>query len=130
MAFQSKYRFYGGNITNEGPYTVKSGETLKQGMICKITSGELEPADAGATLVGFAADDYAAGDKDAYLTPIDQVMADPSDANARTRGDNLDIASGSQGVDTDSNHDFVVVETSLSTEDTLIMIKFANSDLV
>ena len=129
MPFRAKYKLgTGGVLRRHGPYTVKSGETITMGMICKLTSGEIEPADTSNTLSGFSCDDYAAGDEDAWLYDIDTVM-EISDTNARVRGAALDIDTGSQSVTTDSNSDLVNVESTSATEKSLVMIHPTASDL-
>jgi len=120
--FRPAYNFQGGGEpVQKGPYTVKALETITQGMICKLTTGEVEPADSNdATFAGFAVADAAAG-AEVYLYDISAVMS-VVDANARIDGAALDVDTGSQSVTTKSNVDLVVVRTSASSEDTLIMI--------
>jgi len=130
MPFRARYnKFdYQGSLHTKGPFTVKSGEAITQGMLCKYTSGEVEPADAGDVFAGWAQSDAAAGDTDLMLYDIDVAMG-ISDGYARVDGAAIDVASGSQGIEatTKTNYDLVVVESSTATEETRVMVHPKNT---
>ena len=129
MAFRAVRRHgASGELVLKGPYTVKSGETLTQGMIVKLTSGEVEPADAGDAFAGWADDDYAAADTDCYIYDVDTVM-EVVDAYARIDGAAIDVASGSQSIEatTKTNYDLVIVASSSATEKTEVVIHPKNT---
>ena len=130
MPFRARYnKFdYQGSLHTKGPYTVKSGETITQGMLCKYTSGEVEPADAGDVFAGWAQSDAAAGDTDLMLYDVDVAMG-ISDGYARVDGAVIDVATGSQSIEatTKTNYDLSIVESSTATEETRVMIHKQNS---
>jgi len=102
-------------------FTVKAGESVSKGDMCKVTSGEAELAlSTSTTVFGVAAND-ADEEETVKLYPPDSVygVVDPV---ARNCGDVLDINGGGDGVATKLNDDLTVVRNSSSTEDTLVML--------
>ena len=118
--FVFKYMLGGGVVYLTG-FTVKTGETITKGMMCKITSGEAEPSDSADTsMFGVAANDAAAGET-VKLYPPDSVYA-IVDASARSCSDCLDLAAGSAGITTKTNADFVCVRNTSASDDSLVAL--------
>ena len=119
--FRPAYNFHGGGEpVQKGPYTVATGITVTQGMGCMLSSGEVTTSTTSSSHAGFAVADAAAG-AEVYLYDVSTVMA-IVDANARIDGASLDFDTGAQAVTSKTNDDVVVVRTSTSSEDTLVMI--------
>lgn len=122
--FRPAFNFHTGNVADiiqKGPYTVATGVTVTQGMLCMLDSGEVKVGTTGSSFAGFAMSDAAAG-AEVYLACAATTVASIVDANARIDGAALDIATGAQGVTTKSNDDLVVIRTSTDSEDTLVMV--------
>lgn len=118
--FRFKYMLNGG-VVYLTSFTVKTGESITKGDMCKITSGEAEPADtSNTTLFGVAANDADAGET-IKLYPLDSVYA-AVDANSRSCGDVLDLNGTSDGLATAVNDDIIVVRNSTDSEDTLVTL--------
>jgi Uncharacterized conserved protein (DUF2190) len=118
--FVFKYML-GGGVVYLTSFTVKTGETITKGMMCKITSGEAEPADTSdTTAFGVAANDAAAGET-VKLYPPDSVYA-AVDSSARSSGDCLDIAAGSAGITSKTNDDLICVRNSAASDDSLVTL--------
>lgn len=122
--FTFRYRLSGGAPTIES-LTIKDTETLTNGDILNLESGEVDLGATGDTnLIGCCLNTAAGTDsttKYDVLTDDDAVYA-VTDANVRVKGDTLDLtgATGAQGVTTSSNKEFVVVVASSATEETLV----------
>ena len=111
----------GGGVVYLTSFTVKAEESINKGDMCKITSGEAEPADTSdATMYGAAANDADAGEI-VKLYPPDSVYA-VVDANARSCADVLDLSNTSNGVAAKSNDDLIVVRNSGASDDTLLTL--------
>jgi len=124
MAFEWAF-----NISGTAPhiqeFIVKASAVISKGEMCNLESGE---ADAGASndtaFIGIAVhdvDNTVDGHTVRCIVNRDAVYS-VVDANARVVGVQLDLASGGQGVTTDSNHDFVVFRDSSASEATLVYI--------
>lgn len=105
-------------------FVIKDTVVLSEFELVNFESGEVDTAaTADTALVGAtveAKDNTDDGLSVKVIVNRDAVYR-VADANARTVGDTLDIATGGLGVTTDSNSDLVVVETSTASEDTLVM---------
>ena len=135
--FEWKYNVGGGEPLILSIFA-KNTETLTKGDIGQADTGEVDLAvTSDASLIGeiVGASDPADEKSSGVITAVNsttkiKVIASPdavyevTDANARNMGDTLDIsrATGAQGVAASANTEFVVVETSLSTEKTRVMI--------
>jgi len=122
--FEWRYNISGGPpiIRDVVVYT---GITLTKGCLCNVETGELtlavtnDAALIGATVEGCV--NTADGESCKVVMNPDAVYA-VTDANARVIGATLDIATGALTVDSTSNIDLIVVQTSTATEETLVMI--------
>lgn len=105
--------------------TIKDSETLTKGDMVNLETGEIDLAATGDTaLVGIVLETKAGTDSTTTydcITDADAVYG-VYDANARVKGATLDIsgATGAQTVTTSSNKEFVVVEASTASEETLV----------
>lgn len=119
----------GGGAPRYETFVVKASAVLSEKEFCNLESGE---ADAGATndtgFIGPAASDVdntVDGHTVRCIVNRDAVYA-VDDANARTVGDTLDLASGGLGLTTSSNADFIVFRTKTATEKTLVYVTPGN----
>ena len=122
--FRPRYRLNGGTFTLQ-TLTMKDTETLTKGDMVNLESGEIDLAVTSDTaLVGVCLETGAG--TDSTTTKVCIVDADAVygvyDANARVKGATLDIsgATGAQTVAASSNKEFVVVEASTASEETLV----------
>ncbi len=122
--FRYRYRLNGGPPTIQ-TLTYKDTETLTKGDMVNLESGEIDlAATADTALLGIVLQTAAGTDS----TTTAEVIVDADavygvyDANARVKGATLDIsgATGAQTVAASSNKEFVVVEASTATEETLV----------
>lgn len=122
--FRFRYRLCGQPPTIQY-LTCKDTETLSKGDMANLETGEIDLGATGDTnFVGAILETKAGTDS----TTVYQVIADGDavygvyDANARVKGATLDLsgATGAQTVATSSNKEFVVVEASTATEETLV----------
>lgn len=122
MAFEFAYSLSGTAPIIE-KITVADTVVLSIGEMVNLESGELTTAvTADTALVGVAieaVDNTDDGETCAVIVNEDAVYR-ITDANARSKGDTLDIATGALGVTTSSNADLIVVEDSTSSEPTLV----------
>lgn len=122
--FRFRYRECGQPPTIQ-KLTIKDTETLTKGDMVNLETGEIDLAATGDTaLVGAVQETKAGTDSTTtydVITDEDAVYG-VYDANARVKGATLDIsgATGAQTVTTSSNKEFVVVEASTATEETLV----------
>jgi uncharacterized Zn finger protein len=122
--FRFRYRLGGGAPTIQ-ELTFKDSETLTKGDMLNLEAGEVDlGATSDALLVGVALETKAGTDSTTTLkvvTDVDAVYG-VYDANARVKGATLDLsgATGAQTVTTSSNKEFVVVEASTASEETLV----------
>lgn len=104
-------------------FVVKDTVVFSEFELANFESGELDSAaTSDSALVGAvveAVDNTDDGLSIKCIVNPDAVYR-VKDANARTVGDTLDIASGALGLAADSNSDLVVVETCTASEDTLV----------
>lgn len=125
--------FWSFNISGGAPryetFVVKASAVLSEGEFLNLESGE---ADAGATndaaFIGPACSDVdntADGETVRAIVNPDAVY-EVYDANARTVGDLLDLASGGMGVTTNSNGDFMVWRSCTASEPTLVVVTPGN----
>jgi hypothetical protein len=122
--FRFRYRECGKPPTIQ-KLTFKDTETLTKGDMVNLETGEVDlAATADTALLGIAMETKAGTDS---TTTIDCIVDEDAvygvyDANARVKGATLDIAgtTGAQTVATSSNKEFVVVEASTATEETLV----------
>lgn len=119
---------WAGSIDGSEPilrtFTVKASAVISRGEMLNLESGE---ADEGATndaaFLGPATEDVD-NTVDGHTV---ECIVNPGaiyavvDANVRTAGDKLDLASGGLGLTTDSNHDFLVWADSTASEPTLVI---------
>lgn len=107
----------------KAPYTVKASAVLSKGEMLNLESSE---ADAAATndkgLIGVAVHDVdnTADGEIVYAIMNPGAIYGVEDANARTAGTLLDIATGGMGVTTSTNADLIVVYDSADDEPTLV----------
>ena len=124
--FHFRYRLCGAPPTIED-LIFKDSETLSKGDLANLESGEIDlAATADTNLLGVILETQAGVDsttKAKVVTDADAVYG-VTDANARVKGATLDLtgSTGSQGVTTSSNKEFVVVAASSATEETLVRI--------
>lgn len=124
--FRFRYRM-NGDVPTIQYLTFKDTETLTKGDIANLESGEIDLAATGDTnLLGAVIETKAGTDSTTTIGVIvdDDAVYGVYDANARVKGATLDIsgATGAQTVATSSNKEFVVVEASAATEETLVRI--------
>lgn len=128
MGFEFAYSLDGSEPIIQ-TFVVKASAVLSAGEFVNLESGEV---DAGATndtgFVGIAvADCDNTADGESVRCIINRsAVYKVTDANIRTVGDTLDLASGGQGVTTNSNADFLVVKSSTATEPTYVMVTPGN----
>lgn len=128
MAFEWAYSLDGSDPIIQ-TFTVADTVVLSEGEMVNLESGEV---DAGATndtaFVGIAVSDVDNTDDGETVRCIVNRYAvyKVTDANARTVGATLDLASGGLGVAASSNADFVVVRSSTADEPTYVMITVGN----
>jgi hypothetical protein len=122
MAFVFAY-----SLTGTAPIieriVVKNAAVLSKGEMCNLESGELDAGAAADTaLVGAALEDVDNTADGLYCSVIvnEDAVYSVVDANARTKGDLLDLASGGLLVTSASSNTFIVVETSTASEPTLV----------
>lgn len=124
--FRFRYRTSGGFPTIQN-LKFKDTETLTIGDLVNLESGLVDLAATADTNLLGACQQTEAGTSETtkieVITDADAVYG-VVDANARKKGDTLDIkgTTGAQGVATSSNKEFVVVADSLATEETLVRI--------
>lgn len=110
-------------ITTE---VIKNAAVLTEFCLLNFESGEVDLAatnDAAFFGVALEAKDNTSdGLSVRVLRLTKNTVLQVTDANARTIGDNLDIASGALAVAANSNSDLVVVRTSSATEPTYVKI--------
>lgn len=110
-------------------FVVKASAVLSEGEMCNLESGE---ADAGATndtgFIGIAvsAVDNTVDGHTVRCIVNRYAVYKVTDANARTVGDTLDLASGGLALTTNSNADFLVVKSSSATEPTYVVVTPGN----
>jgi hypothetical protein len=128
MAFEWAFNI-GGGVPLKKPFVVKDTVVLSEGEFVNLESGEV---DSGATndtgFVGIAisaVDNTSDGESVWCIVNRDAVYA-VDDANVRTVGDTLDLASGALGVTTSSNADFIVIQDSTASEKTLVYVTVGN----
>jgi methionine aminopeptidase len=122
--FRFRYRLGGGEPTIQ-TLTIKDSETLTKGDIVNLETGEIDLGATGDTaLVGVVLETKAGTDSTTtYKVIVDaDAVYGVYDANARVKGETLDIsgATGAQTVATSSNKEFVVVDASTASEETLV----------
>lgn len=124
MAFEWAYSLDGSDpIIQE--FVVTASAVISRGEMCTLTSNE---ANAGATndatFIGIATEDVDNTVDGHTVKCIVNRFAvyKCTDANARSVGDTLDLASGGKGVAASSNVDFLIVKSSSATEPTYVMI--------
>lgn len=122
--FRYRYRMNGGEPTIQ-KLTIKDTETLTKGDMVNLETGEIDLGATGDTaLLGIVLETKAGTDSTTTYDVI--VDADAVygvyDANARVKGATLDLsgATGAQTVAASSNKEFVVVEASTASEETLV----------
>lgn len=122
--FRFRYRMCGQPPTVQ-TLTFKDTETLTKGDMVNLESGEVDlGATADTNLLGIALQTKSGTDSTTTIECI--VDADAVygvyDASARVKGATLDLsgATGAQTVGASSNKEFVVVEASAATEETLV----------
>ncbi len=128
MAFEWAYSLDGSDpIIQE--FVVKASAVISTGEFCNLESNE---ADAAATndaaLIGIAVEDVD-NTVDGHTVRVivnRYAVYKVADANARSVGDTLDLATGAQGVTTNSNADVIIVKSSSATEPTYVMITPTN----
>ncbi len=124
MAFEWAYSLDGSDpIIQE--FVVTASAVLSRGEMCTLTSNEANAAASNdSTIIGIATHDVD-NTVDGHTVKCivnKYAVYKVADANARSVGAQLDLASGGLGVTTDSNHDFLVVQSSSATEPTYVMI--------
>lgn len=128
MAFEWAYSLDGSDPVIQ-TFVIADTVVLSEGEMVNLESGEV---DAGATndtgFVGIAVSAVDNTDDGETVRCIVNRFAvyKVTDANARTVGDTLDLASGGLGVTTSSNADLLVVRSSSATEPTYVMITVGN----
>lgn len=121
------FRYYG-SIDGSEPikkrYVVKASAVLSDGEMLNLESGE---ADAGASndsnFIGAACeevDNTVDGHTVEAISNPGAIYA-VDDANARSVGDKLDLASGGMGVTSAANNDFIVWKSCTADEPTLVI---------
>ncbi len=135
--FEWKYNVYSGKRPLILTIIAKNTETLTKGDIGNADTGEVDLAASGDNdLIGVINGAFDPADEVAgVVTAVNsvtriKVTANPdavyeaTDANARNMGALLDLSgtTGAQGLTTASGNEFVVVETSLASEKTRVMI--------
>lgn len=122
--FRFRFRLNGGRPTIQY-LTFKDTETLTKGDMVNLETGEVDlGANNDTALLGIALETKSGTDSTTTIACI--VDADAVygvyDANARVKGATLDLsgATGAQTVATSSKKEFVVVEASTASEETLV----------
>lgn len=103
---------------------------LSRGEMVNLESGEVDAAASGDTgLLGIAlADVDNTNDGETVKVIVNPwAIYEVEDANVRTAGSTLDLASGGMGLTTSSNVDFKVVANSAADEPTRVMIHTAHA---
>ncbi len=122
--FRFRYRLNSGTPTIQ-TLTMATTETLSKGDMVNLETGEVDlGATADTALLGTCIETGAG----TASTTTKQCYVDSDavygvyDANARVKGATLDLsgATGAQTVGASSNKEFVVVEASTATEETLV----------
>jgi hypothetical protein len=119
------FKWYGGLNSGEPvirKFRVKSGETIVEGMLCSLDTGEIDMAATNDSASGGVAVEGAAAGEWVHVITNPDAIYSVVDANARVAGATLDIATGAMGVAASSSVDFVVVAPSAATEPTLVVI--------
>lgn len=128
MGFELAYTLDGSEPIIQ-TFVVKASAVLSEGEMTNLESGE---ADAGATndtgFIGIAVSDVDnTVDGHTVRCIVNRyAVYKVADANIRTVGDTLDLASGGLGVTTNSNADFLVVKSSTASEPTYVMVTPGN----
>ena len=128
MAFELAYTLDGSEPIIQ-TFVVKASAVLSAGEIVNLESGEV---DAGATndagFVGIAVTDCDnTADGESVRCIVNRyAVYKVVDANIRTVGDTLDLASGGLLVTTNSNADFLVVKSSTASEPTYVVFTAGN----
>jgi len=122
--FRFRYRLNGGEPTIQ-TLTIKDTEVLTKGDMVNLETGEIDlGATADTALVGVVLETKSGTDSTTtYKVVVDSdAVYGVYDANARVKGATLDLsgATGAQTVATSSNKEFVVVEASTASEETLV----------
>jgi hypothetical protein len=122
--FRFRYRLCGAPPTIQW-LTCADSETLSKGDMANLETGEIDlGATADTALLGAILETKVGVDS----TTVYAVIVDSDavygvyDASARVKGATLDLsgATGAQTVGTSSNKEFVVVEASTASEETLV----------
>jgi len=128
MGFEWAYSLDGSDPVIQ-EFTVTASAVLSAGEFCNLASNE---ANAGATndaaLIGVAVEDVD-NTVDGHTVRVivnRYAVYKVADANARSVGDTLDLATGGQGVTTNSNADLLIVKSSSATEPTYVMVTVGN----
>ncbi len=114
-----------GTAPTHAPITAKNTATYTAGDMLNLESGEVDLGAAGdSNFVGVCLHTIAATDSVTQIMCVwdaDAVYS-VTDANARLKGDTLDIAgaTGAQGVAASSGKEFVVHATCTASEPTLV----------
>ncbi len=129
--FRFRYRLSGGPATIQ-ELTFKDTETLTKGDMVNLESGEIDlGATADTALLGVVLETKAGTDSTTTIKVItdNDAVYGVYDANARVKGATLDLsgATGAQTVTTSSNKEFVVVEASTASEETLVRFNMGHA---
>ena len=104
-------------------FVAKNAVVFSAGELCNLEAGEADGAATGdAALIGAAVEDVDNtndGEQVAVIINPNAIYA-VDDANARSAGDVLDIASGGLGVTSPTNNDLIVVMDSGADEPTYV----------
>ena len=122
--FRFRYRECGYPATIQY-LTCQGTETLSKGDIVTLDTGEIDlAATADTALLGIVLETKSGTDSTTvYAVIVDEdAVYGVYDANARVKGATLDVAgaTGAMTVATSSNKEFVVVEASTASEETLV----------
>lgn len=111
--FTFAYCLNGGNQRTK-EYTIKDTTVLTKGEMCEFDTGEIDTASSGGTAFIGAAEESVDNTSDGETVKV-TINADAvyrvADTTARLPGVELDLASGGLALTTDSNSDFVVVDS-------------------
>lgn len=102
---------------------VKASVVLSKGEMCNLESNEVDTAAAADTALLGATVEAVDNTVDGHYVHVivnEDAVYRVTDANARSKGDLLDLASGALGVTTASSNTLIVVEDSTATEPTLV----------
>lgn len=103
-------------------FEVNTANTVAVGTMVSITSGKVAvSATDDSAIAGVAVSGGTAGDMVGVIINPNAVYAVP-DANARSAGASLDLATGARGLAAASNNDVVVYANSTAGEKTRVVI--------